>query len=50
MLALTGFGRPEDIGRPKPAGFYSHIAKPFDLQKPAATLQTMRNKRRNGAS
>ena len=50
VLALTGFGRPEDIERAKTAGFFSHITKPFDLEKLAATLQTVPNKRRNGAS
>lgn len=30
-LALTGFGCPEDVERARPAGFYSHITKPFDL-------------------
>lgn len=46
VLALTGFGRPEDIERAKTAGFFSHITKPFDLEKLAATLQTVSNSRR----
>src|SRR5215208_315485 len=32
ILALTGFGRPEDVERARAAGFYSHITKPFDLR------------------
>ena len=47
VLALTGFGRPEDIERAKTAGFFSHITKPFDLEKLAATLRTVSNTRRN---
>ena len=31
-LALTGFGRPEDVERTRAAGFYSHITKPFDFE------------------
>ena len=46
VLALTGFGRPEDIERAKTAGFFSHITKPFDLEKLAATLQTLPNRKR----
>lgn len=45
VLALTGFGRPEDIERARTAGFFSHITKPFDLEKLAATLQTVSNTR-----
>jgi len=31
VLALTGFGRPEDVERAKNEGFFSHVTKPFDL-------------------
>ena len=31
VLALTGFGRPEDVERAKNEGFFSHLTKPFDL-------------------
>ena len=48
VLALTGFGRPEDIERAREAGFFSHLTKPFDLEKLAATLQRVTNRRRNG--
>ena len=50
VLALTGFGGPEDIERAMTAGFFSHITKPFDLDKLAATLLEVPNRRRNGAS
>lgn len=49
VLALTGFGRPEDIERARNAGFFSHITKPFDLEKLSATLQAVNGWRR-GAS
>ena len=49
VLAVTGFGRPEDIERAMTAGFFSHITKPFDLEKLAATLLEVPH-RRNGAS
>jgi len=46
VLALTGFGRPDDIERVRNAGFFSHITKPFDLEKLSATLQTVNGWRR----
>ena len=48
VLALTGFGRPEDIERAKQAGFFSHITKPFDLDKLAITLRSIPRKQRDG--
>lgn len=38
VLALTGFGRPQDIDRAMKAGFFSHITKPFDLHALALLL------------
>jgi two-component system, chemotaxis family, CheB/CheR fusion protein len=38
VLALTGFGRPEDIERAIKAGFFSHMTKPFDLDALALML------------
>jgi two-component system CheB/CheR fusion protein len=32
ILAVTGFGRLEDVERARAAGFYSHITKPFDFE------------------
>jgi CheY-like chemotaxis protein len=31
MIALTGYGRPEDAARVKAAGFQHHVVKPADL-------------------
>jgi PAS domain S-box-containing protein len=38
-VALTGFGRPEDIQRANDKGFYAHLTKPFDIQRLASLLQ-----------
>src|SRR5690349_9045891 len=38
-VALTGFGRPEDMRRAGEEGFYAHLTKPFDLQTLARLLQ-----------
>ena len=38
-VALTGFGRPEDIQRASEKGFYAHLTKPFDIQRLAMLLQ-----------
>ncbi|HEU4508875.1 MAG TPA: ATP-binding protein [Pyrinomonadaceae bacterium] len=31
VIALTGFGRTEDVERARAAGFYTHLAKPLDI-------------------
>jgi len=38
-IALTGFGRPEDVRRASSEGFYAHLTKPFDIQTLARLLQ-----------
>ena len=38
-VALTGFGRPEDVQRARENGFYAHLTKPFDIQSLATLLQ-----------
>ena len=38
-IALTGFGRPEDMQRAASEGFHAHLTKPFDLQTLARLLQ-----------
>ena len=38
-VALTGFGRPEDVRRASEEGFYAHLTKPFDIQTLARLLQ-----------
>ena len=44
-VALTGFGRPEDVQRASDEGFYGHLTKPFDIQTLARLLQQMPRKR-----
>lgn len=38
VLALSGFGRPEDIEQATEAGFSSHVTKPVDLDSLALLL------------
>ena len=33
LIALTGYGRPEDRARALAAGFVRHVAKPIDTQQ-----------------
>jgi PAS domain S-box-containing protein len=40
-IALTGFGRPEDVQRAHAEGFYAHLTKPFDIEALANLLQKM---------
>ena len=40
-VALTGFGRPEDVQRAHAQGFYAHLTKPFDIRTLAGLLQKM---------
>jgi two-component system CheB/CheR fusion protein len=40
-IALTGFGRPEDVQRACEEGFCAHLTKPFDLQTLARLLQNV---------
>ena len=40
-VALTGFGRPEDVQRACDEGFYAHLTKPFDIQTLAMLLQKL---------
>jgi two-component system CheB/CheR fusion protein len=41
VLALTGFGRPEDIERARATGFFSHVTKPFELEAVTEVLQNL---------
>ena len=40
VLAVTGFGRIEDIERARAAGFYTHLTKPLDID---VLVETLRN-------
>jgi signal transduction histidine kinase/CheY-like chemotaxis protein len=44
-VALTGFGRPEDVQRAYDQGFFAHLTKPFDIQALACLLQKMPRQR-----
>lgn len=46
VLALTGFGRPEDIERAESEGFFTHLTKPFDPKMLAEILQKVPVRRR----
>jgi signal transduction histidine kinase/ActR/RegA family two-component response regulator len=39
VIAITGFGRSDDIARVRAAGFYSHLIKPLSLQALSDVLQ-----------
>jgi PAS domain S-box-containing protein len=41
VMALTGFGRVEDVERAKAEGFFSHVTKPVDVATIVATLQKL---------
>jgi PAS domain S-box-containing protein len=47
-VALTGFGRPEDVQRACDQGFYAHLTKPFDIQTLALLLQKVPRPRAAG--
>jgi PAS domain S-box-containing protein len=47
VLALTGFGRPEDIRRAETEGFFTHLTKPFDVKVLAEILQRVPQRRRS---
>jgi len=44
-IALTGFGRPEDIQRAVAEGFHAHLTKPFDIENLATLLQKIPRRR-----
>jgi two-component system CheB/CheR fusion protein len=46
VLALTGFGRPEDIYRAQHEGFFSHLTKPFDLATLSQVLEKVPTRKR----
>ena len=43
VVAITGFGRNDDIERARAAGFYSHLTKPLNLDALAAVLRELKN-------
>lgn len=49
VVAITGFGRSDDIQRARAAGFYSHLTKPLNLDALAEVLaQLARHQRGRG--
>jgi two-component system CheB/CheR fusion protein len=48
VLALTGFGRPEDIERVRAAGFHSCVTKPFEFKAMIDVLQKLPKRQGNG--
>jgi two-component system CheB/CheR fusion protein len=44
VLALTGFGRAEDVAQAKAEGFFSHVTKPIDLGQLVEILQELKVK------
>jgi two-component system CheB/CheR fusion protein len=45
VVAITGFGRSDDIARARAAGFYSHLTKPLNLKALAEVLQQLAGER-----
>ena len=45
VVAITGFGRSDDIARARAAGFYSHLTKPLNLKALAEVLQQLTNEK-----
>jgi len=45
VIAITGFGRSDDIARARAAGFYSHLTKPLNLQVLTNVLQQLAKER-----
>ena len=41
VVAITGFGRHDDVERARAAGFYSHLTKPIDLQALTDVLEQL---------
>ncbi|HEX6649490.1 MAG TPA: ATP-binding protein, partial [Pyrinomonadaceae bacterium] len=41
VIAITGFGRNNDVERARAAGFHSHLTKPLNLQALAEVLQQL---------
>jgi PAS domain S-box-containing protein len=50
VLAITGFGRAEDVARANAEGFFTHVTKPIDLAQLVATLQELREKNKSGTN
>jgi len=49
MIALTGFGQPDDIKRSHEAGFARHLTKPFDIENLDQVIQEFRASKRGSS-
>ncbi|HEX5887531.1 MAG TPA: ATP-binding protein [Pyrinomonadaceae bacterium] len=43
VIAITGFGRTDDVERARAAGFHSHLTKPLNVDALAAVLEPLTN-------
>ena len=43
LVAMSGYGQPEDVRRSEQAGFDRHLTKPVDPRRLAAALEDMRS-------
>jgi len=50
VLALTGFGRPEDITRARVEGFHRHVIKPVDVDHLVGILREIPRHHREAAA
>ena len=52
MIAVTGFGRAEDVTRAKAEGFFSHVTKPIDVTNLVEILRALpvKSRKANGAA
>jgi len=41
LVAMTGYGRPEDISRSREAGFDDHLVKPVEMDALQALLRRL---------
>ncbi|ALK34169.1 chemotaxis protein CheB [Burkholderia plantarii] len=46
LIALSGYGRPEDLSRSREAGFDRHLVKPADIARLGALIDSCRSERR----
>jgi PAS domain S-box-containing protein len=47
VVAITGFGKSDDVNRARTAGFYSHLTKPLSLEALSGVLQQFSEERLN---
>jgi signal transduction histidine kinase/ActR/RegA family two-component response regulator len=50
VIAITGFGRTDDVERARAAGFHSHLTKPLNLDALAAVLEPLTNGRHQSSN